>query len=32
VWFIKGGFLYEITTYKEFDAWLAQIMQSWQFI
>jgi len=32
VWFIKGGFLYEVTTYKQLDSWLAQIMQTWQFI
>ena len=24
VWFIRGGFLYEVTTYKELDTWLAQ--------
>jgi hypothetical protein len=32
VWFIRGGLLYEVTTYKELDAWLKPIMQSWQFI
>ena len=32
VWFIKGGLLYEVTTYKELDAWLKPIMQSWHFI
>jgi hypothetical protein len=32
VWFIKGGYLYEVTTYKQLDAWLSSIMQSWQFI
>ena len=32
VWFIKNGFLYEVTTYKELDAWLASIMQTWKFI
>ncbi|HET8581130.1 MAG TPA: hypothetical protein VFL98_01525 [Candidatus Paceibacterota bacterium] len=32
VWFIHGGFLYEVTTYKDDDAWLAGIMQTWQFI
>ena len=32
VWFIKGGFLYEVTTYKELDAWISGIMQSWKFI
>lgn len=31
VWFIKNGFLYEVTTYKELDNWLAGIMQSWKF-
>jgi hypothetical protein len=31
VWFIKGGFLYEVTTYKQLDTWLAQILQTWQF-
>lgn len=31
VWFIKNGFLYEVTTYKELDTWLAGIMQSWKF-
>jgi hypothetical protein len=32
VWFIKGGLLYEVTTYKQLDAWLAEIMQTWKFI
>jgi hypothetical protein len=32
VWFVHGGFLYEVTTYKELDAWLELILQSWQFI
>ena len=32
VWFIHGGFLYEVTTYKELDAWLQPILQSWHFI
>jgi hypothetical protein len=32
VWFIKGGLLYEVTTYQQLDTWLAQIMQTWQFI
>ena len=31
VWFIHGGFLYEVTTYKQLDSWLAPIMQTWQF-
>jgi hypothetical protein len=32
VWFIKGGLLYEVTTYKQLDTLLAQIMQTWTFI
>ena len=32
VWFIHGGYLFEVTTYKTFDVWLAGIMQSWQFL
>lgn len=32
VWFIHGGFLYEVVTEKENDAWLAGIMQTWTFI
>jgi hypothetical protein len=32
VWFIHGGFLFEVTTYKPQDAWLGQIMQSWKFL
>lgn len=32
VWFIKNGFLYEVTTYKPLDTWLGTIMQSWKFI
>jgi len=32
VWFIRGGYLYEVTTYRELDAWLAEIMHSWKFI
>lgn len=31
VWFIKDGFLYEITTVADLDAWLAQILSTWQF-
>ena len=31
-WFIHGGFLYEVTTYKDLDAWLGGIMQSWQWL
>lgn len=32
VWFIHGGYLYEVTTYKALDTWLAQIMNTWKFI
>ena len=32
VWFIKNGFLYEVTTYKELDTWLADILRTWKFI
>ena len=32
VWFIRGGFLYEVTTLKNLDAWLGGIMKSWKFI
>jgi hypothetical protein len=32
VWFIHSGFLYEVTTYKELNAWLQPIIQSWRFI
>ena len=32
VWFIKNGFLYEVTTYKELDQWLAGIMKTWKFM
>lgn len=32
VWFIALGFLYEITTPIEHDAWLSEIMRTWQFV
>ena len=32
VWFIRSGYLYEVTTYKALDPWLAQIMGTWQFL
>jgi len=32
VWFIKNGFLYEVTTYRELDAWLSSIIQTWKFL
>jgi hypothetical protein len=31
VWFIRGGLLFEVTTYKQLDAWLAEIMDTWRF-
>jgi hypothetical protein len=32
VWFIRNGLLYEVTTYKQLDTWLADIMNTWRFI
>lgn len=32
VWFTHDGYLYEVTTFKALDAWLSQVMQTWQFI
>ena len=32
IWLIHGGFLYEVTTYKQLDSWLGPIMQTWTFI
>jgi hypothetical protein len=32
VWFIHDGLLYEVSTFKSLDTWLAPIMQSWTFI
>lgn len=32
VWFIKNGFLYEVTTYKPLDQWLGAIMRTWKFL
>lgn len=32
IWFIRDGFLYEVTTYKELDDWISSIMQTWTFI
>jgi hypothetical protein len=31
VWFIHDGYLYEVTTYAEFDVWLTGIMKTWRF-
>jgi hypothetical protein len=32
VWFIRGGFLYEVATYKELEPWLSEIMSTWKFL
>ncbi len=32
VWFIRNGYLYEVTGYKALDTWLADIMTTWKFI
>lgn len=32
VWFVHGGFLYEVTTLKSLDIWLDGIIQTWKFI
>ena len=32
VWFIKGDFLYEVSTYKELEPGLNEIMSIWRFI
>jgi hypothetical protein len=32
VWFIRGGYLYEVTTYKGFDDQLTEALQSWKFL
>lgn len=32
IWFLHGGFLYEVTAPQALDAWLSRIMQTWQFV
>ena len=32
VWFIKNGYLYEVTTFKELDSWLQNILHTWRFM
>lgn len=32
VWFIKDGFLYEITARKDLDQWLSYVISNWKFI
>lgn len=31
VWFLHGGFLFEVTAPKDLDEWLADIMKMWRF-
>lgn len=32
IWFIHGGFLFEVTAPKPLESWLGDIMRTWQFI
>ena len=32
VWFVRGGYLYEVTTFKEQAQWLADILGTWTFL
>ena len=32
IWFIHGGFLYEVTTLKPLEHWLSGIMETWKFL
>jgi hypothetical protein len=32
LWFVHGGWLYEVTTLKSLDTWLSQIMATWEFL
>lgn len=32
VWFIRNGYLYEVTTLKPLEGWLQDIVQTWKFI
>jgi hypothetical protein len=31
IWFLRGGFLYEVTAPQPLDSWLLQIMETWKF-
>jgi hypothetical protein len=31
IWFLHGGYLYEVTAPQSLDSWLLQIMETWQF-
>ncbi len=32
IWFIHGGYLFEVYTYKPLDIWLEAIMKTWKFL
>jgi len=32
IWFVYGGFLYEVTTPQQLDSWLSQFTGTWRFI
>jgi len=32
IWFVKNGFLYEVTTLKALSGWLQEIMKTWLFL
>ncbi|MBI3627358.1 MAG: hypothetical protein HY220_01225 [Candidatus Sungbacteria bacterium] len=32
LWFVHGGYLFEVTTLKPLGSWLGGIMQSWKFL
>lgn len=32
LWFIRGGYLYEVTTFQDAGDWFAPIMQTWGFL
>jgi hypothetical protein len=31
-WFVHNGYLYEVVTYKDLDAWLSEIMATWKWL
>jgi hypothetical protein len=31
IWFLRGGYLYEVTAPQPLDPWLLSIMQTWKF-
>jgi hypothetical protein len=31
IWFVKMGVMYEVLTFKSDEAWLAEILKTWQF-